>query len=774
MSITPVSPTSPTSGSSTPSTGFTPSLLGAVDNQSTYSNDIAGGNRMTIIGFSSAIISATNNANETAFSVQQSNATMREDMYFAFIQNSLDLVKTYQAFLAIANKYSTSYTTNNADVAALNVQLLSYNSAAPNDIAAVNAVNTAITGYNNGSVTPAQLQTAYTTYNAYATSHNTLATLTNTAITTFNTKVTGTNHDVDEVNDQLGDKGVAKLDKQKPYTPNPTNMPLLGTAPTTTAPPSLSLVSYTPVTLAPAINTMSPSGGGDPAQLASALFAPYAALMTGQYAATAKAVSVQAEYQELVQTTLTGTPPFIPPSFYQPTPKLGSGGATGGSGAGVSSAGLVMTLSNPLMSAVIQQNMFASNSLEIINQIQLLGSQLLSQVELQAGASALAILGDKIAGIDLNSPAAAAAVALALASEINGVISSGAFAEGIQSILSQYGITGEVSAQIIAAAELNLLQLSLLQLGQALGTPQLFGQVVSTSVNAQATALFSAQVSASIVLDDATQREILIKDVANRTRISQDILRQAINEANVNGEVNGQTLQEILVQNGIDPNDANSAEVILRSSLQAEIIGYGVLEKRVSADQLNSSRLSNELVNSIVKNQPDITNRQLRDELSTQFVANGATQSQALDLASQIVVGSSATGVPVAPVSTQALITALNANASVVSAALGLNPSEAQAFANQLVSTVLGSNVAGSQTSISALIDSRVLTLIKTQDANVTSKLQDNFLQFQGRTLELSEFADDMRDPANLFVFVAEMYKRPQPTNFLKNVDISV
>ena len=80
MSITPVTPSTgslPPSGASTGSS----SSVRSTDNQSTYSSDLADGNALTISQFSSIVLSATNDADQAAWSTQQFNANSRNDFY---------------------------------------------------------------------------------------------------------------------------------------------------------------------------------------------------------------------------------------------------------------------------------------------------------------------------------------------------------------------------------------------------------------------------------------------------------------------------------------------------------------------------------------------------------------------------------------------------------------------------------------------------------------------------------------------------------------------
>jgi hypothetical protein len=93
------------------------------------------------------------------------------------------------------------------------------------------------------------------------------------------------------------------------------------------------------------------------------------------------------------------------------------------------------------------------------------------------------------------------------------------------------------------------------------------------------------------------------------------------------------------------------------------------------------------------------------------------------------------------------------------------------------VNTVLGPNVPGSQTSTRDLIDSRLKILIAGNDANTAEKARNSFQTFLAPTVELSVFADKLRDPANTFLYINQtgmMYSHPMPTNFKNSVDFLV
>lgn len=779
MSITPVTP-GPIPSSNDPLSLTTPAV-----NPTTYSDSIASGATINIVDFSAKMLSTKNEANDIAWEIQQSNANSRQKMYYASIQNTLDLLQLYQLYLAVAITYANAYQVNKPAVNALTPSLVAYNSNVPSDINAVNTINAAINDFNAGNITQAQLQTAIDTYNSYAATHNAQATATNNAIATFNNSANATNASVDDANQQLTDAGLPNLETQDLYTDSATTMPTLGSAP---ASPPFGEVTYTPASLALVTNTMNPKGDEDAAAVASAFMETYFNLAAGQFAITAETLQAQSSFNSFVQFILQAKLPFIPDSFYTEAPELGATASGSGAGAGVSLGSIIASLSNPLMEGIIAQSIFTANtnldskpdSPNVVDQLRYLGLSLLSQIGLQAGSSSVRLLEGRLPFIDLRSSPVAAALGLTLSSEAAQLVSSGAIAAAVREIVAK-SFTGspeeldKLASQLTDGLELFILQTALFQAGQGVGSPQLFGQVLSTTTSAKTTGLVKAQTSQTDILNDDTLKENLIRDIANRANINADIIRQSINAAaNArSNEFDPQAFITSLEQLGIQSEEAITAESIAQSSLKSEIIGRGVLQNRVTNEQINGTVLDNQLVKEIVTAQPDITNRQLRDQLADRFVANGATQTQALDTATKLVLGSPIT----TPSTTDEVYANIQNLASIGISGARLDKKDATTFATDFANIVIGPNVPGSQTSLRDLIDERLSRLISSLGADFGEKVAENFKNFDSNNWNMAVFADRIRDPANTFLICAQtslMNSHPQPDNYIKGVDIYI
>lgn len=794
-----ISPTSPQTNPSAPILPGGPlaNLASAapvkpIDGQSTYSTDIAGGKTLTIMGFSSVVLTATNEAQQVSFASQQYNDTSRKALYNALIESALNFLSVYKQFTAIASQYANAYNQDNTNINTANSSITAYNNQTLADQTAINNLNAAINNYNDGSLSKADLQIAINTYNAYAAARNSSAVVTNanSAINTFNNNTNGINSQVALVNQELQNGGVGPLPGQQAYGSTTTLMP---TGVTFSGPPMTTL--STTISNLPAVtNTMEPNGGGDGSGLATSLFTSFYNLFSTQFALTARILKSQSAYQGFVQFILQGNRPYIPTAFYTPTPRVNSdsGGGGIGQGSGVSLTALITSLSNPLATAIIQQTIYSSqlsseespSPTAISQQLEYLRLRLLSQIGLQGGPSTLHLLAGRLPYLDLESSPVALAAGIGVAGETAQAVATGSIQTGIQAILSQAYPNlstqnlNQLTAQLTASSELFLLGAGLFQLGQALQTPQLFGQVLSTLPSANQLGIVNAPSSASNGLsaaDVTALKESLSQSLIAEQNVSQSVAQQiagqAINASVVNGQLDQQSLINALIQSGADSQRAISAANQAYSYLQSEIISRRISDDTISRNLLNNSILSNELVQTLTANQSNVTNGQLRDQLAQQFIANGATNQQAVITATLAIAG-----VPgVAPISQSALRTQLNATALSQASGIG-SASDAQKIADALVSTVLGPNIPGSQTSLRDLIDTRLKTLIQVQDANVTEQVKETVRTFLKPTVELYVLAERLRDPANTFLLCAQtgiMYDHQMPSNFKKSVDIA-
>jgi hypothetical protein len=378
-----------------------------------------------------------------------------------------------------------------------------------------------------------------------------------------------------------------------------------------------------------------------------------------------------------------------------------------------------------------------------------------------------------------------------------------------------------LAQKLASVIELFVLQASLVQLAQVLNIPDLANQVFSTLPQAKAlnlgsplsnadlqrasadilkqevmreeisrsvvnasikhaevkrdlartTIAFNALINDNLVSEEAATEAVILRDtvnheVSNANILSREIVTQAINNATIDGDFNQKAVINTLVANGVSEKQAINAEITLQSYIKSEIVGKGILDQSVASNDLKQTLLRNEAVNKIVTDKPTITNRELRDQLVTQFIANGATPQEAIASATLLVTGKSITAVP------ESLPNILYDKGLSVIAGIGLSESQTKAFANEVVNTVLGPNVPGSQTSIRDLIDLKLSTLIQGEDMKTIQKIKESFDQFLAPSVEFHVFAQQLRDPGNTFIGI--MYDHPQPTNFKNSVDIAV
>jgi len=758
---------------------------------SAYSADIAAGKELTVQGFSQIILSATNESNETLWNTQQFNASRRSDFYLSLVLDGLAALQVLKQQIQDANNYENLLTLNLQDINTLNTDIQTYNGnvtplAQPN----LDAVNQAINQYNNNQISLAQLNTAIDTYNSNAASYNSQVVDVNSSISAFNSNATSTNQRVAIFNADSPD--TTPYVGQTLDSETAAQMPILSNISASQSIP-IPNVSFTPTTLDAVSNTMVPASSGNVDTLIQTLNDNYQAYLNNNQVLTSF-LNDQSTQQNFVQFFLQDNNPTLPPSFYTPNaqPNLNSGGPSsagpgGGLGSGVSLSTLITSLSNPLMSAIIDRSIFsASMDLEslpgtptVVNHLQFLTSSLLAQVGLQAGSSAIGLLADRLTYLDPGSPSALVVVGTTLASEIALCISSGCVANGVNTVVAQAypnldsTAQAALASQLTAAIELILLQSAVLQLSQTLQAPQLSGQVLGTIPSAQALATSSTTVD----VNTEALKSALASNLANQLNSSYDSANQLITDSVISAAIqqqsNNQAIVNELTQNGVSTQAAINTAAYAQSYVKAETLGRGTLDNSLSQERLQQSILSNQLVSQLTAGQSDITNRQLRDQLAQEFVNSGNTQEKALVSATLAVVGNGG----ISPTNLETLKSSLLQTATQKLAALGNSSSETNSIAHKLVSTILGPNVPGSQTSIRNLIDQRLQVLLKSNDAKFAEAVQASLTQFLEPNLELYAFADALRDPANTFLLCAQtglMYAHPQPSNYQKSVDIIV
>lgn len=761
------------------------------DGQSTYSADLATGNRLSVQAFSKIILAATSESNQVSWETQQYNATSRKNFYQASISQAMGLLEIYAQLSQLAQSYTDAYTNNKNQISTVNAQINTFNSSIPDAQAAVDTLNDAITKYNNEQITLSQLNNVILTYNSFAISFNntSVATTTN-SIDIFNQEAEAANFVVANLNLNMDGTGIQFTGQNLNMNP-PQKMPTRNTLPPSAHPPT-SYLTFTPSTIQTVTNTMDPPVS-NPTSLTNSLFAPYYSMFAMQFTLTATILQMQSSYRKYVQFYLLGHVPYLPPAFYRPMPQLflSSSGSGVSAGSGVSLASIVASLNNPLVSAIIAQGIFTSNmnlfsmpaTQRVINQLKFFNLQLLSKIGLLSGSPALRLLAGRLPFIDLRSSPVALALGLALTNEIALAVASGSIFSGIKQILSQAypGLAANslnaLAFQLATSSEIFMLQIGLFQLGLSLNSPSLFGQLLGTLTSAQALGLLSP-INANIFGRQSIQalQNAMARNVSQQTNISfreaKDIINDSIIAAAIGAQFNQQFIVSNLIQRGINTQIALNAAIYAEAYVRAEAMGQGLLDDRFSTDLLSRSLLANELVSGLLLNHPDITtNRELRDLLAEQFFANGNTQEAALLAATLAVIGNRS----LSPMALETLRSQLYDLGTNQLNGLGASPSEIQNIATQLVSTVLGANIPGSQTSVRDLLDLRMNSLVKLQNTTIIDQLNAATRLFLEPHVELYALAERLRDPANTFLLCAQtgiMYTHSQPSNYIKGVDI--
>jgi hypothetical protein len=785
-----VGTTTTTTTTNSPTTSKTTSTT-SVDNQSAYSADITAGNDLTIIRFSSIMLSATDQAAETSWQVQQYNATSRKDMYNASILQALDLAQIYSIFLKLATQYVKAAHSNKSLVISINNNISNYNNGITNDQIQINTLNAAIAGYNAGTVTAAQLQTAINTYNAYAANRNASINNLNNQINAFNAAVTLSNAIIIQINQQLTAQGVPpqKLLKLQDKISTIAAFLPIATAP---ASPPMNSISFTSTFISPVANTMTPVKDTDTGvELASAMFQPLFDLMAGQFAITAAMLQNQSAFQGFVQFFLTNKLPFIPDAFYNPqNPVSSSGNDTGGS---ASSTALTTSLNSNFLEAILSQNQFLAsvtraefdvNFSQVKRELQYLQSALLSQLGLQSGSTALRLLGDRLPFIDLRASPVASALGITLASEIGLAVNNGDINSPVKDILARAfpdidaQSLNSLAKQLSATLGLSLSLTGLFQLGLALKNPQLLAQLISNIPNAAALGTNSA-IPSSILKDQQIAQLLqnalstyLVSSANISLYAAQNDVKNALTAAtNATSDAVAQTYADSLTQQGIEQQQAIASADLLQSIIRSETLARNILNQKVQSDSLSHSLLANQLISDIISQNPNLTYRQLRDNLAKEFEKNGASPPQAINVATLAITGNPLAN---APISTNSTSTSLSISANLQTAAaslavnLGLNPAQTDQLTTLLQTTV---------TNLQSQINENLNTLAKINNDKVTEKAKENFQTFLAPTLDLYVFAEKLRDPANTLVYCVQagiMYAHPQSTNNTPGIEFYV
>lgn len=828
---------------SLPSTSFVPrpgapSVLARVDDLSAYSSDIAAGNSLTIVGFSKAVLSATNELNDTTWHVQEFNANSRNAMYEASTKEILSLIGLLDKLFNVTAIYSDVFKKVQTASDSLNGPIDDYNGNVNSNNDQVKTLNLAIAKYNAGQINATQLQTVINDYNTYAQNRNFVTNLMNQGFINYNTNLNSDSQELQTIINELIERGISpsvlnKLTLQPPYGSTIPPMPIVGPPP----PSSMPLLTFQATKIPRVTNVMNPlAADNNGLDLATEIFAPYFELLK-QLAFTTDFLQSQSDYSSFIQFFLNNVP-YLSSSFYQSTPDVqmsSSAGESGGTGSGVSLSTIITSLSTSMMEGIVSQGKFTEAygasikavAPRVVNELLYLGLGLLSTIGLQAGSPALRLLQGRLPFIDIRSSPVLAVLGLKVTGETAGAVSSEAITNGVKEILTKSfpnldaTSLNALAQKLASVIELFILQASLVQLAQVLNIPDLANQVFSTlpqaktlnlgsplsnadlqrasadilkqevmreeigrsvlnaSINhaevkhdlAKADAAFSALINDNLVSEDAATEAVILKDtvnheVSNANILSREIVTQAINNATINGDFNQKAVINTLVANGVSEQQAINAEITLQSFIKSEIVGKGILDQSVASNDLKQTLLRNEAVNKIVTDKPTITNRELRDQLVTQFIANGATAQEAIASATLLVTGKSITAVP------ESLSNILYDKGLSVIAGIGLSESQTKAFANEVVNTVLGPSVPGSQTSIRDLLDLKLSTLVQGEDMKTIQKVKESFDQFLAPSVEFYVFAQQLRDPGNTFIGI--MYDHPKPTNFKNSVDIAV
>lgn len=767
--------------------------LEAQDTSSTSTTE-----RMSLLAFTQAITAAIDTANSQAWQNMKVSLTNRENFYIGLIGDAAHVAAMYQeALKAITSSLIPISNADDTNVSDLNSALNTYNSSVvPNDQSAIDTMNGNIAAYNAGSITTAQYNAAVAAYNAYVASRNSSITVTATsdALNSFNSSTVAINAEVTDFNNTYLDIfGAPTVAGQTPY--GISTAPAL--IPTDTSPPavagSIATISAS-IPLAAITNTISPS----PATLSETI-SSILSMIAGTSKSCYEHYSSQDRYAAYVQFVLQNINVTLPPAFKSRSPILDSGydGPMAAGSADLSS--LILSRSHPLMERLIDSANYIKNTtrldlvaIQLVPKLLLFASQtILGKLGLLAGATAY----NQQIGLSpiTKSPPTSLLVSQAYAQEISTAVSKGVVQTATSNVLSQAlpgapaNALSTLSNSLANATELSYLSTGLLLLAQSLGFPSLSAQLLATIPQASSSKLLNIQplftsvfaTPGSVAPVQAALTSYLTSNVGLEAQHAQTIAQNAINNAvnsNATTDANtfAQNLQADLASQGLTSFAAQAAALYAANFVQAELIGSQVLNTDITQGSFSQGTLPSALTQSIINtNGGVVSGRNLRDQLAASFTAQGTSPDQAILAATLAVTGSNA------PIPAQTLDELeQNLRQHVIDATKGLTTSQSNQLADQIVALVLGNDRDANDVSLRSQMAQILQNFNSTKDQMIAAQVDDVLRPYLNPDMSITKYADELRDPANTFLLSAQasgdMYARPEPTNYLKNISIHV
>lgn len=655
---------------------------------------------LPIVDFSHIILSNQNNVSIQLFHDQQANPHLYDNLFKSCILTLEGLIAARNAINDEVRGLVDVYQNENENVSTVNhaihdfnlrvgtedqTQTTTMNNAIDAFNTATDTYNTAIATYSPSSPEYAQAGIDYLaaidTYNAAVDAYNNYNSqrdtdTINTQISNFNIRVISNNNTIDILNQYAPTYG------QQPLSHDNTISIVVGPLPSAeSVPPATTPIASipTPLSVPTTFNAITPVPT-NPAKMFIDAFQPlFKAFQTSltQVKSLGKKYRDMADYEAFVRYFFKGKIPILPAAYVTPHPKatMSSGGGSMGAGSGVSLAGLIASLSNPLVNAIISQSASAaelaklSNPLSpsVVDELQLFNIQFLKQVGLYSALLAAGVIS-KVPP-DEKSPTVNASLGLSFAQQVSVAVSSKGFDESILALLKNAYPKASESAlkdladKLTAASKIFLIQVALSLVAQTIGKPDLLAQTLATLTNAGGTLTSAGNLSKTSIgatlgevlhnivsigfLKDSLVNQLIANGVVTSQNKAQNLVENVVNQVLSNNDITTkkqlkEALISALTQYGVTiqvaTNLANHAVAFVHAEAQA---GY-LLDTGVATSDLNQENLAQAIAKEVQKAYENASST-VQGDIQTENLQAGITSEE--KLSADIQAQSTAAGI---------------------------------------------------------------------------------------------------------------------------------
>lgn len=508
------------------------------------------------------------------------------------------------------------------------------------DQAATDAVNQAITDYNNGVITQAQYNDAVNTYNTYAQNHNmqTYATDYDAQATAYNSQVDAINTDITALNVDRAQQGLIPFPLE---TMLPSGLlPSAGLSPPAVTP--IPLIPNPPSTI-PNVTVGVPTVPLNTV-LQNANFKSRANnLLDG--ANTFSQILGNAEkyrnstvfiHKDLfnIKNPSTERSSYVQDNNQGSKPSPTGNAAASSSGytslaLGLSSSGITRVLGLNVFTAAAKQSQIPAYLSDFLTLINIAIGQ---KAGLLSAAPGVLAVGDSSLGNLAGGPPTNILVALGFSSVIRGLIASNQLSGLVGNLLASNGVSENdlvvLTRTITAGLHLSLIQQAILQVANALGLPGSISQVLgNVSGIPNLDSILGSAVNPTVndvlrntrftdSLKKALTQELILKNTEMDAQQASLIVNQAVDNANAEADyastyAYSQALKDELIQQGVDEQSAQESASQTNALVSSEI-SSAYLDDEINQSQIDESIQNSDLIKQDTQ-KSELTARSIRD-----------------------------------------------------------------------------------------------------------------------------------------------------------------